>query len=83
MVGSYPEADPGPAGSRGSRAIIRLAGGYIRVSRRGRGARQGSELPGSQGGGHAVTQDGPVSLDRYSAPQWLGAKATRRFHVMA
>jgi uncharacterized protein len=29
-----------------------------------------------------VTQDGPVSLDRYSAPQWLGAKATRRFHVM-
>ena len=29
-----------------------------------------------------MTQDGPVSLDRYSAPQWLGAKATRRFHVM-
>ena len=30
-----------------------------------------------------MTQDGPVSLDRYSAPQWLGARATRRFHVMA
>ncbi|MCK7491607.1 MAG: hypothetical protein MZW92_07870 [Comamonadaceae bacterium] len=22
-------------------------------------------------------------MDKYSAPQWLGARATRRFHVMA
>jgi uncharacterized protein len=29
-----------------------------------------------------VTRDGPAPLDRYSAPQWLGASATRRFHVM-
>jgi uncharacterized protein len=29
-----------------------------------------------------VTPEDPVPLDRYSAPQWLGAKATRRFHVM-
>ena len=25
----------------------------------------------------------PASLDKYHAPQWLGARATRRFHVMA
>jgi uncharacterized protein len=24
-----------------------------------------------------------LGLDKYSAPQWLGASATRRFHVMA
>ena len=30
-----------------------------------------------------MTRDGPAPLDRYSAPQWLGAKARRRFHVMA
>ena len=25
----------------------------------------------------------PASIDKYHAPQWLGARATRRFHVMA
>jgi len=30
-----------------------------------------------------VTRDGPAPLDRYSAPQWLGGRATRRFHAMA
>jgi len=25
----------------------------------------------------------PASLDKYHAPQWLGSRATRRFHVMA
>ncbi len=24
-----------------------------------------------------------LALDKYSAPQWLAARATRRFHVMA
>jgi hypothetical protein len=27
--------------------------------------------------------DLPVGLDKYHAPQWLGARASRRFHVMA
>ena len=29
-----------------------------------------------------MTPEDPIPLDRYSAPQWLGARATRRFHVM-
>jgi len=34
---------------------------------------------------HPGTMNGttPSTLDRYSAPQWLGTKAVRRFHVMA
>jgi len=36
-------------------------------------------------GGHvsAPTIDQYVKIDKYHAPQWLGDRATRRFHVMA